>query len=59
MIVEFSDKTKILMQLHCRLSEKDRRHYAALEFLKLGRGGDYISTVLAVDWGHYLSGKKS
>ena len=39
------------MQLHySRLSEKDRRQYAALESLKLGRGGiTYISEILGVD----------
>ena len=49
MIEGFTDKTKMLMNLHhSRLSEKDRRHFAALESLKLGRGGtDYISSV----WG--------
>ena len=48
------------MQLHySRLSEKDRRQYAALESLKLGRGGiDYISGVLAVDRGTILQGRK-
>lgn len=51
MIEEFSEKTLMLMQLHySRLSEKDRRQYAALESLKLGRGGiTYISKVLGVD----------
>ena len=60
MIEEFSIKTKMLMQLHySRLSEKDRRQYAALESLKLGRGGiDYISSVLAVDRGTILQGRK-
>lgn len=48
------------MQLHySRLSEKDRRQYAALESLKLGRGGiKYISMVLAVDRGTILQGRK-
>ena len=48
MFENFSEKTKQLMQLHySRLSEKDRRQYAALESLKLGRGGvNYISEVL-------------
>lgn len=60
MIEEFSAKTKMLMQLHySRLSEKDRRQYAALESLKLGRGGiTYISEVLAVDRGTILQGRK-
>jgi len=48
------------MQLHySRLSEKDRRQYAALESLKLGRGGiKYISKVLEVDRGTILQGRK-
>jgi hypothetical protein len=60
MIEEFTDKTKMLMQLYySRLSEKDRRHYAALESLKLGRGGTtYISKVLAVDRGTIIQGRK-
>ena len=50
----------MLMQLHySRLSEKDRRHYAALESLKLGRGGTtYISKVLLVDRKTILQGRK-
>ncbi|MDZ7743291.1 MAG: hypothetical protein U5Q03_16530 [Bacteroidota bacterium] len=57
---EFSAKTKMLMQLHySRLSEKDRRHYAALESLKLGRGGiTYISEVLGVARGTIIQGRK-
>jgi hypothetical protein len=36
---EFSAKMVLPMQLHySRLSEKDRRQYAALESLKLGHG---------------------
>lgn len=60
MIEEFSEKTIMLMQLHySRLSEKDRRQYAALESLKLGRGGiTYISKVLAVDRKTILQGRK-
>jgi len=48
------------MQLHySRLSEKDRRHYAALESLKLGRGGTtYISKILGVDRKTILQGRK-
>ena len=60
MIEEFSEKTIMLMQLHySRLSEKDRRQYAALESLKLGRGGTtYISKALAVDRKTILQGRK-
>jgi hypothetical protein len=48
------------MQLHySRLSEKDRRHYAAVEAIKLGHGGvTYISRVLAVDRNTIIQGKK-
>jgi hypothetical protein len=48
------------MQLHySRLSEKDRRHYAAVEAIKLGHGGTtYISRILAVDRNTVIQGKK-
>ena len=48
------------MQLYySRLSEKDRRHYAAVEAIKLGHGGiTYISKVLAVDRNTIIQGKK-
>jgi len=62
MIIEdmFAEKTKMLMQLHySRLSEKDRRQYAALESLKLGRGGtSYISKVLGISRGTIIEGRK-
>jgi hypothetical protein len=60
MIADYSEKTKMLMQLHySRLSEKDRRHYAAVEALKLERGGtSYISKVLGVDRNTIIQGKK-
>lgn len=60
MIQEFPVKTQILMQLHySRLSEKDRRQYAALEALKLGHGGiTYISKVLGIDRKTISQGKK-
>ena len=60
MIEEFPEKTKMLMQLHySRLSEKDRRHYAAFESLKLGRGGTtYISKLLGVDRNTIIKGRK-
>ena len=56
----FSEKAKMLMQLHySRLSEKDRRQYAALESLKLGRGGTtYISKVLQVNRNTIIQGRK-
>jgi hypothetical protein len=60
MIEDFSAKIKMLMQLHySRLGEKDRRQYAALEALKLGRGGTtYICKVLGVDRGTVIQGRK-
>ena len=45
--------------LYSRLSEKDRRRYAAVESLKLGRGGmAYVSEILGIDRGTILEGKK-
>lgn len=60
MIDAFKEKTIMLMQLHySRLSEKDRRRYAALESLKLGRGGiTYIGKVLGVDRKTILFGRR-
>jgi hypothetical protein len=60
LIQEFPEKTKMLMMLHySRLSEKDRRQYAALESLKLGRGGtSYISKVLGVNRNTIMQGRK-
>lgn len=57
---EFTTKTIMLMQLHySRLSERDRRQYAALESLKLGRGGiTYICKILGVDRKTILQGRK-
>jgi hypothetical protein len=51
MVKEFPTKTLVLMQLYVgRLSEKDRRQFAALEALKYGRGGiSYISGILGID----------
>ena len=60
MIEKFTEKTKMLMLLHySHLSEKDRRHYAALESLKLGRGGiTYISGILGIDADTLTQGRK-
>jgi hypothetical protein len=57
---KFSEKTIMLMQLHySRLTEKDRRQYAALESLKLSRGGiTYISEILGVDRKTIRQGRK-
>jgi hypothetical protein len=60
LLEEYTDKIKMLMQLYySRLSEKDRRQYAAMEALRLGRGGTtYISKVLGVDRNTIIQGKK-
>jgi hypothetical protein len=60
MVEIFSKKTEMLMQLHySRLSEKDRRQYAALESLKLARGGiSYISKLLDVHRNTIIQGRK-
>ena len=50
----------LLMRLfYGRLSEKDRRQYAGLEALKIGKGGtNYISSVLRIDKTSLIRGKK-
>lgn len=60
LIVEYSEKIKEVMRLHYScLQEKDRRHYAAVEAIKLGYGGvTYISKVLSVDRNTIIEGKK-
>ncbi|MBM3437408.1 MAG: hypothetical protein FJY07_14475 [Bacteroidetes bacterium] len=60
MIVEYPKKIEVLMQLHySRLSERDRRQYAALESLKLGWGGvTYISKILGTDRKTISQGRK-
>ena len=60
MLKELPDNIKMLMQLHySRLSEKNRRHYAALESLKSGRGGiTSISEILGVDRKTIRQGRK-
>jgi predicted transcriptional regulator len=60
MINPYSKQTETLILLHYRhLSEKDRRHYAAIEAVKLGRGGiSYISKILGVSRTTIIAGKK-
>ena len=55
-----SDENLELMRLfYGRLSEKDRRQYAGLEALKIGKGGtNYISSVLRIDKASLIRGKK-
>jgi transcriptional regulator of acetoin/glycerol metabolism len=47
----YSDEiTALMLKHHQSLSEKDKRRYAAIEAVKLGRGGIiYIAGVLGVD----------
>ncbi|MBK7954693.1 MAG: hypothetical protein IPK02_12470 [Candidatus Accumulibacter sp.] len=41
---------RLMRAMFCRLSEKDRRRYAAVEAQKLGWGGkEYISKLLGID----------
>jgi hypothetical protein len=60
LIPQYSKETKRIMQLHYhQLHEKDRRHYAAVEAIKIGHGGvTYISRVLKVDRNTIIQGKK-
>jgi hypothetical protein len=46
----YTRPVEVLMELHySRLSEKDKRHYVALEVVKLGHGGQiYIQELLKV-----------
>ena len=50
MISPYTKQTESLMVLHySHISERDRRHYAAIEAIKLGRGGtSYISKLLGI-----------
>jgi hypothetical protein len=50
MISPYIKQTELLMVVHYgHLSERDRRHYAAIEAVKLGRGGtSYISKLLGI-----------
>jgi len=50
MMSPYPKQTEMLMVVHySHLSEKDRRHYAAIEAVKLGRGGtSYISKLLGI-----------
>ena len=50
-MITLSNEAIRLMQLHCsRLREKERRQYAAVESLKLGRGGvRVVCEILKID----------
>ena len=58
-MIGYAKGIELLMQLHySSLGEKDRRHYAAVEAVKLGRGGiTYIAKVLAIDKKTITQGK--
>ncbi len=59
-MIEYSEKTKMLMVLHySRLSEKDRRQYAAIEAIKLGYVGiTYVSKLFGINRDTISEGKK-
>lgn len=45
-----SDQETYMRRFFSNLNERDRRHYAALEAIRLGHGGiEYISAVLSID----------
>lgn len=50
-MMSYSEEVELKMKrLFDRLSEKDRRSYAAIEALKLGHGGiEYVSRLLGID----------
>ena len=56
----YTKQTESLMVLHySHLSERDRRHYAAIEAIKLGRGGtSYISKLLGISRTTIISATK-
>lgn len=60
MIFGYSEEISRVLRLHYNsLQEKDRRRYAAVEALKLGRGGvTYISKLLAIDRNTIIEGKR-
>ena len=60
MIFSYNEEISRVLRLHYNsLQEKDRRRYAAVEALKLGRGGvTYISKLLAIDRNTIIEGKR-
>jgi len=60
MVSPYNTETELLILLHYRqLSERDRRHYAAIEAVKLGRGGvSYISKLLGMSRTTIIEGRK-
>jgi len=59
MLSHYSPDIEALMQMHfASLSEKDKRHYAAVECIKLGWGGlAYISNLLSINHKTIIKGK--
>jgi hypothetical protein len=59
-MVDYPDQTEKAMQLfYSTLPEKGRRHYAAVETIKLGYGGlAYISKLLDIDRNTIIQGVK-
>jgi len=49
-MTKYNQEIEAAMQLHCsQLNQKDKRHYAAVEAIKLGYGGQtYISGLLGI-----------
>jgi hypothetical protein len=60
MLVPYPSNIEMFMQVfYSSLAEKDQRRYAAVESLKLGRGGvSYICKVLGISKGTVLQGRK-
>ena len=60
MVSPYNNQTELLILLHySHLSERDRRHYAAIEAVKLGRGGtSYISQLLGISRTTIIEGRK-
>lgn len=60
MVTAYTNEVMALMQTYCKgLREKERRHYAAIEALKLGHGGvTYMSRLLGLDRNTIIEGKR-
>ena len=60
MLSPYIKQAELLMVVHySHLSERDRRHYAAIEAVKLGRGGtSYISKLLGISRTTIIEGRK-
>jgi hypothetical protein len=58
---KYSEEVVLLMQKHyATLNEKQKRHYATIESMKLGWGGQsYIRRILGVSRMTLLTGKKT